>query len=232
MGTSSGKQNRAEMLIKSRTVARCLTCPPNADVVVPFPVTTIGDNAFIKQGCQTLTVPDTLTFIGNKSFFRCGVLTSLSLPNAVADIGAEAFANCSDLTSVTLPNTFTRIRDGAFSGCAKLTSVVFRPPASRSYITWAVSNMRNRKNWQITSVKQMRNIVRLIMIFAFHEDGRDAVSTIDPRGERCVFKGCFNLNSAYPRRLRLSDAHEDFNGIATLGKTTSMMTELLCIEFS
>ena len=54
---------------------------------------------------------------------RCSSLTSVTIPNSVTSIGDGAFDRCSSLTSVTIPNSVTSIGDGAFNNCSSLTSV-------------------------------------------------------------------------------------------------------------
>ena len=94
------------------------------DLTIPDSVTTIGDYAF--QYCNSLTsitIPDSVTKIGNRAFWYCGSLTSVTIPNSVTTIGDYAFQHCSSLTSVTIPDSVTTIVDGAFYGCTSLTSV-------------------------------------------------------------------------------------------------------------
>jgi hypothetical protein len=68
------------------------------------------------------TIPDSVTHIGDYSFFQGANLTNVTIPNGVINIGEAAFAGCS-LTSVTIPNSVTRIGNWAFDGCS-LTSVI------------------------------------------------------------------------------------------------------------
>ena len=117
MGSDNSKPS---LLIRRRTVARCLECKKDANVVVPSRVTTIADCAFYGQKMETLTLPDSLTSIGSESFEHCSRLTSLALPNAVTYIGRDAFKNCSRLTSVSFPNSFTNIGPDAFMGCGAM----------------------------------------------------------------------------------------------------------------
>ena len=49
----------------------------------------------------------------------------MTIPNSVTSIGEFAFAYCSGLTSVAIPNSVTSIGDGAFAYCSGLTSVTF-----------------------------------------------------------------------------------------------------------
>ena len=70
-----------------------------------------------------MTIPNSVTSIGEGAFSGCRGLTSVSLPEFVTEIDSYVFANCSGLTSVTIPNSVTKIGDEAFSGCSGLTLV-------------------------------------------------------------------------------------------------------------
>ena len=52
-------------------------------------------------------------------------ITSITIPNSVTSIGDYAFADCTGLTSVTIPNSVTSIGEWAFNGCSGLTSPVY-----------------------------------------------------------------------------------------------------------
>ncbi|WP_034101020.1 leucine-rich repeat domain-containing protein, partial [Flavobacterium psychrophilum] len=49
--------------------------------------------------------------------------TSITIPNSVTSIGEDTFAGCSGLTSVTIPNSVTAIGNSAFRGCTNLNLV-------------------------------------------------------------------------------------------------------------
>ena len=61
--------------------------------------------------------------MGEGAFSYCSVLTSVTIPNSVTSIGDHAFYSCSGLTSITIPNSVTNIGDYAFYLCYNLTSI-------------------------------------------------------------------------------------------------------------
>ena len=93
-------------------------------ITIPNSVTSIGENAFAFCSCLTsVTIPNSVTSIGKKAFYGCFGLTSVTIPNSITSIGDYAFAHCSGLTSIVIPNSVTSIGDNAFYSCSGLTSV-------------------------------------------------------------------------------------------------------------
>ena len=77
-----------------------------------------GDSYYPGDNCYTSNDE-----IGEKAFYDCSRLTSLTLPVGITSIGYDAFAYCSGLTSLTLPAGITSIGEFAFSYCSGLTSI-------------------------------------------------------------------------------------------------------------
>ena len=71
----------------------------------------------------SLTIPSSVTLIGESVFSGCSGLTSLTIPSSVTWIGNYAFEGCSGLTSLTIPSSVTSIGNYAFEGCSGLTSI-------------------------------------------------------------------------------------------------------------
>lgn len=72
----------------------------------------IINNDFVYQDSNFTIV---VGYVGNN--------TILSIPNSVTSIGDYAFRGCSFLTSVTIPNSVTSIGNLSFYGCSSLTSI-------------------------------------------------------------------------------------------------------------
>lgn len=99
-----------------------------ADVTIPSrykgkPVTMIDHAAFFNSVVTSVTIPDSVTSIGDNAFGFCSQLTNISIPNSVTSIGFSAFAHCTSLKSITLPSSLSSISEALFSGCSQLTTI-------------------------------------------------------------------------------------------------------------
>ena len=75
------------------------------------------------SGLTSITIPDSVTSIGESAFEGCSGLTSVTIPDSVTSIGERAFYNCTGLTSITIGNGVKSIGSYAFSGCSGLTEI-------------------------------------------------------------------------------------------------------------
>jgi len=93
-------------------------------ITIPNSVTDIGDGAF--KSCKNLTeitIPNSVTTLGKEAFDGCKGLTSITIGNGVTSIGEEAFDDCVGLTGVTIPDSVTSIGEQAFRGCTSLAGI-------------------------------------------------------------------------------------------------------------
>jgi len=121
------------------------------ELVIPaeiegLPVTSIGRSVWggAFSGCESLTsitIPDSVTSIGDEAFRYCTSLTSITIPEGVKSIGPWAFYGCSSLTSITIPEGVKSIGDGAFQSCSRLSRITI-PDSVTSIGDWAFYDCR------------------------------------------------------------------------------------------
>lgn len=89
-----------------------------------FAVVSIGEKAFYEcENLKSLTIPNSIVTIGKNAFAYCNNLESVTIGNSVTNIGESAFADCQNLKSLNISNSVKYIGSGAFSDCDKLESV-------------------------------------------------------------------------------------------------------------
>lgn len=105
----------------------------SGDIVIPssvvyndvtYSVTGIDESAFEGQEISSVSIPESVTSIGNSAFGGCSSLTSVTIPNSVTSIGSRAFAQCFHLTSVTIPESVLTIGENAFEFTDHMVEVV------------------------------------------------------------------------------------------------------------
>ncbi len=110
-------------------------CVRNAkDLIIPqyisdssgniYTVTEIGNHAFYKREFSSVSIPNSVTTIGDEAFMQCGYLTEIVVPNSVTKIGKSSFAWCDALTDVTLSSNLKTIANHAFCDCDAITNIV------------------------------------------------------------------------------------------------------------
>lgn len=67
------------------------------------------------SGFASITIPDSVTSIGDSAFRNCSGLTSITIPDSVTTIGGGAFNGCSSLSSIEIPDSVTSIGDDVYS---------------------------------------------------------------------------------------------------------------------
>lgn len=103
------------------------------DTEIIIPATENGKSVFsilpsAFQGNTTITkvtLPDSITVIGNNAFDGCVNLASVDLGEGLTAIRYQAFANCTSLTSVVFPAVFESLGIETFADCTNLKNVSF-----------------------------------------------------------------------------------------------------------
>jgi len=94
------------------------------NVTVPQGIIAIEDAAFYgDRRMTTVTVPETVTHLGEGAFGRCGDLEAVQLPGSIKTIGPSAFMGCGELREVCIPEGITRLESETFASCTKLERV-------------------------------------------------------------------------------------------------------------
>ena len=72
---------------------------------------------------KKVTIPDSITHLGYRTFYNCRNLTSITLPQNLTGIGEYTFYGCSKLENIIIPESVTKIEKDAFAFCSMLESI-------------------------------------------------------------------------------------------------------------
>lgn len=101
-------------------------------VTIPTSVTIIGDGAFYEYtGLESITIPDSVTSIGREVFSGCTSLASITIPDSVTSIRNNVFSRCTSLASITLPDSVTSIGGYVFADCTSLADIYYTGTSSQ-----------------------------------------------------------------------------------------------------
>ena len=71
----------------------------------------------------SITIPNTVTKIGDYAFEACDSLTEVKFGSEITEIGLYAFSDCTSLKNVNLTESITSLGEGAFYNCLSLTEI-------------------------------------------------------------------------------------------------------------
>lgn len=74
-------------------------------------------------GLTSITIPKSISYIGEQAFLNCENITSIVIPDSVKEIGEQAFYGCEGLQEIIIPDSVTLIGNGAFYNCINLKKV-------------------------------------------------------------------------------------------------------------
>ena len=192
----------AGVIVKSNSFSRI------SNVVIPSQidgksVVAISNSAFEHKSLISISMPDTITNIGNSAFRGNNNLSYVKLSNMLANISDYIFDNCgldtitipdgvtvigrnaffsNKLTSVTIPNSVTTIGDSAFSS-NQLTSVTIPDSVAEIGASAFFSN-------ELNQIKLNDNLIT-IGVLAF--SGNKLANVTIPSSVTSIGKGSFSI---------------------------------------
>lgn len=92
---------------------------------------TIDDSAFKASSIESITIPNSVTKIGQGAFSMCRQLSLINLPQNLAKIDMSAFNSCSNLRSITIPQNVVTLERQVFYNCNLLKSVTLNEGLKR-----------------------------------------------------------------------------------------------------
>ena len=98
------------------------------DIVIPktidgLDVVEISDSAFMGCKMKSITIPDTVTKIGDFAFYGCSNLESIDMPETISTIGRQAFRRCLGFKDFRIPDSVEVLKSGIFSECENLENI-------------------------------------------------------------------------------------------------------------
>lgn len=116
----------------------------NLNVIIPavtngYPVTIIGQSAFEESHATNVSLPDTITNIGNSAFYDAQWIVSMRIPDSVLKIGSSAFVDGFKLTNVIIGSNVTSIGTYAFDYCISLKDI-FIPAGVTNFLSGSIFN--------------------------------------------------------------------------------------------
>ena len=167
----------------------------SGDIIVPekvkcndgieYTVVALGDKCFYDcYDLTSITIPTTVKSFGGCCFSGCSSLTSITIPSSIKSIEGSCFLKCTSLTSITIPSSVTSLGTFCLSGCTSLTSI---------HISSSVSSL---KSGCFSNCKGLTSVI---------------IPSSVKLLERSIFDGCDNLKTIYfEGELPISD---DYNNM-------------------
>ncbi|MBP5520728.1 MAG: leucine-rich repeat domain-containing protein [Treponema sp.] len=93
---------------------------------VPYGAHKIDDDVFSNCPYESISLPDSVTELGNCLFENSKALETVKLPANITELPPYLFSGCSALSKVTMPNTLSGFPEGLFKNCESMPEIPFR----------------------------------------------------------------------------------------------------------
>lgn len=164
------------------------------NLVIPSGVRLIGRSAFRENSMTSVTLPDTVSFLGDYAFDSCTSLQSINIPKSLKRLGYWTFFECTSLSSVSFSEGLVSIGSGVFCRCTSLA--VLNLPNSLVTIEASDEQFGTFQNCDSLRTVILPNALGSIGDHAF-EDCSLLESVVFPRSLRQIggdaFDKCGNL---------------------------------------
>lgn len=175
---------------------------PFTEVVVESGVTTIGENAF--RGCKitSISLPDTLTGIGQGAFCSVSGLTDVRIPEGVTSIGREGLAISGG--KIYVPTTLDFVGEYAFVGVSN---------DDRNLVYFPLSKSETLQNVTFMDKDYYSDYINMPYVSFYYDCG---ITSIDGFFLSCYYNNFYNFvgdtrifNSDSPAKTKYYELLED-----------------------
>ena len=120
-----------------------------------YMVTEIASSAFTGSKITKVTIPASITKIGNAAFKNCKKLKTVTIGKNVTQIGNEAFRGTA-VAKITIPSKVKKIGKKAFYGCKKLKTVTIKSSRLKSVGNSAFKSIAKKSTIKCPKAKKTK----------------------------------------------------------------------------